>query len=191
MSEYLRSYLPNAMTAFCPNAPESYPYLQQAWDAGDDWDHPDPQTGSEDPVIGSYCFYWNYIGYLPDRRAPFYGPRTPAAGRRESKLLISDYFGYDHWQNPGAYASCEKFDGAAASPGPPVSAAFWNSPHNPSQLAPEKLEITLRAGYTDGHVQSYTAEVVTMKAILWPPLNLPYPDGVGPGRIYLPAESIY
>ena len=44
MSEYLKSYLPDARTMYCPNAPQRYKYLQQAWDAGDNWDYPDDEA---------------------------------------------------------------------------------------------------------------------------------------------------
>ena len=44
-----------------------YKHLQQSWDAGDDWDHPETSP-RPDPVFGTYCFYWNYTGYLPARQ---------------------------------------------------------------------------------------------------------------------------
>lgn len=41
MSAYLHSYIEDASTMFCPSAPRKYEYLQQAWDAGDEWSNPD------------------------------------------------------------------------------------------------------------------------------------------------------
>jgi prepilin-type N-terminal cleavage/methylation domain-containing protein len=41
MSEYLRSYIADASTMYCPSAPRKQRYLQQPWDAGDGWDNPD------------------------------------------------------------------------------------------------------------------------------------------------------
>ena len=96
MSYSLRSYIENASVMFCPNAPRKYEYLQRAWDAGDNWDNPDTDF-PDDSVYGTYCFYWNYTGFLGDQVAPFKGPRDFSGGRGQSKLLVSDYFGFGHW----------------------------------------------------------------------------------------------
>jgi prepilin-type N-terminal cleavage/methylation domain-containing protein len=72
MSEYLREYIKNTSIMFCPNAPRRHEYLQAAWDAGDDWSH--PGTPQPDPVFGTYCFYWNYVGFLEGPQGPFKGP---------------------------------------------------------------------------------------------------------------------
>ena len=49
----------------------------------------------------------------------------------------------------------------------------------------------LYAGYTDGHVESFTpAETVVMKAIMKRATNEPYPDGKGPGDFYLPRSGL-
>jgi len=41
ISAYLRSYIKDATVMFSPSAPRQYDYLQEAWDAGDDWDNPE------------------------------------------------------------------------------------------------------------------------------------------------------
>jgi len=85
MSEYLRSYIPDARTMYCPNAPQRYKYLQQAWDAGDAWDYPDDESFSTDPVGGTYCFYWNYTGHRLCRRSQ--GRLQRAAGSVERREI--------------------------------------------------------------------------------------------------------
>ncbi|MCK4752031.1 MAG: type II secretion system protein [Planctomycetes bacterium] len=192
MSEYLGEYIKDAKTMFCPNAPRRYKYLQEAWDAGDNWDNPD-EGGSTDPVIGTYCFYWNYIGFLEGRSSLFRGPRNSLASRGESKLLVSDYFGYGHWRSLefygslDFYSSCEKFNGASVTPETYASSAHW---------AVEKAKvgqpnIKLNAGYTDGHVESYsTSEVVPMKVSTSSDGTTPYLDGTGPGIIYIPENGL-
>ena len=186
MSEYLRKYIPNARTMFCPNAPQRYKYLQQAWDAGDKWDNPDDSFPS-DPVGGTYCFYWNYIGYLGGHRVTFRGPRSPASGRRYSKLLVTDYFGYDHWRNPDAFGSCEHFNGANITPETWLLSAYWSRKgdiDNPPN-------IKLRAGYTDGHVETYSVfDVVPMKVSITADGTVPYPDDMGPGLFFLPRNAV-
>jgi len=121
MSEYLGDYINDAAVMFCPSAPRQYEYLQKSWDAGDDWDNPQT-TFPSDPVTGTYCFYWNYIGFLTERNHPFKGPSRSTDGPRHSKLLVSDYFGYDHWRNRRAYGSCDKFKGASV-----VQETWWKA----------------------------------------------------------------
>jgi type II secretory pathway pseudopilin PulG len=187
MSEYLRRYIPDASTMFCPNAPHKYEYLQQAWDAGDNWDNPKTDFPA-DPVGGSYCFYWNYRGYLGRRRVVFRGPQGPASSRRYSKLLVSDYFGYDHWRNPGSYGSCEPFDGAGITPETYLLSAYWSRKGD----IDDTPEIKLRAGYTDGHIETYSSsDVVPMKVSITADGTVPYPDGVGPGVFFLPRNALH
>jgi len=188
MSEYLRRYITDASIMYCPNVPHKYEYLQQAWDAGDNWDNP-RNFFPADPVGGSYSFYWNYRGYLGGRRVVFRGPQGPASSRRYSKLLVSDYFGYDHWRNPDSYSSCEPFDGADITPETWLLSAFWSR-----RSAPENSpEIKLRAGYTDGHVETYSAsDVVPMKVSITADGTVPYPDGSGsPGIFFLPRNALH
>jgi len=190
ISEYLHSYIEDARIMFCPNAPREYQYLQQAWDAGDDWDNPD-SSFPYDPVWGTYCFYWNYIGYLGAGKAPFRGPRSSAGGREQSKLLVSDYFGYDHHRSTKAYGSCEKFKGATITMGTEVSSAYWSRKSN-GDIDPDALNIKLHAGYMDGHVESFTpSEAIPMKVSITSDGIVAYPSGIGlgPGIFYLPANA--
>jgi prepilin-type N-terminal cleavage/methylation domain-containing protein len=187
MSEYLLSYIPDAGSMYCPSAPHKYKYLQQAWEAGDDWDNPDTPV-STDRMGGTYCFYWNYKGFLPERQTVFRGPQGPASGRRFSKLLVTDYFGYDHWRTPWAFGSCEPFRGAGVTPETWLLSAYW-SRTNPAESTPE---FKLRAGYTDGHVETYSAsDVVPMKVSISSDGRIPYPDGTGPGTFFLPRKALY
>jgi len=187
MSEYLRRYITDASIMFCPNAPQKYEYLQQAWEAGDNWDNPKTAFPA-DPVGGSYCFYWNYRGFLGGRRVVFRGPQGPASSRRYSKLLVSDYFGYDHWRNPGSFGSCEPFDGAGITPETWLLSSYWSR----RSAIEDSPEIKLKAGYTDGHVETYSAsDVVPMKVSITADGTVPYPDGVGPGIFYLPRNALH
>jgi len=188
MSEYLRSYIPDASVMYCPNAPHKHKYLQQAWDAGDDWDNPDTPMTS-DMMGGTYCFYWNYRGYLPEREAVFRGPWGPASGSRKfSKLLVTDYFGYDHWRMEMAYGSCEPFRGAGVTPETSLLSAYW-SRVNPAESTPE---FKLRAAYTDGHVETYSpSDVVPMRVSVSPDGSEPYPEGMGFGTFFLPTKALY
>lgn len=189
MSEYLGEYIEDADIMVCPNAPKKYKHLQRAWDAGDHWDNPDsPLPGPwADWVKGSYCFYWNYTGLLEDRL--FEGPRKLLGGRRQSALLVSCYFGYDHWRSPGAFGSCEKFAAARIIPEETASSAYW------SQLKTDTfhlytINVNLRAGYADGHVDNFAgSEVVTMKVIKERFANEPY--DYGPGDFYLPISALH
>ncbi|HEC04017.1 MAG TPA: type II secretion system protein [Phycisphaerales bacterium] len=187
MSEYLRSYIPDASSMYCPNAPHKHRYLQQAWDAGDAWDNPDTPMSS-DLLGGTYCFYWNYRGFLPETNGVFRGPRGPASGgRRFSKLLVTDYFGYDHWRMQRAYGSCEPFRGAGVLPETSLLSAYW-SRTNPAESTPE---FKLRAGYTDGHVETYSpSDVAPMKVSISRDGTVPYPDGTGFGTIFLPRNAV-
>ncbi len=190
MSAYLRPYIADAGMMYCPNAPRKYEYLQVAWDAGDEWDNPDTLP-VEDPLSGTYCFYWNYTGYLEDRDYLFNGPQSSASGRGRSKLLVSDYFGYDHYRSLNSYGSCEKFAGSSITEGTQLSSAYWSRESVAGSDAPE---IKLHAGYSDGHVETYSAsDTLTMKVIMKPEIGEPYPDdlGIGPGSFYLPRNALH
>lgn len=186
MSAYLRSYIPEAKVMYCPNAPRRYKYLQQLWEAGDEWDNPETSFES-DPAGGTYCFYWNYIGNLGDRL--FRGPRGPAGGRGYSTVVVTDYFGYGHWRSPGAYGCCDEFDGADVTPETWLLSPYWSRQGDPAAARPE---ITLRAGYADGHVETYSSkEAVPMKVSITSDGTVPYPDDVGPGIFCLPAKAVH
>jgi len=190
MSAYLRPYIEDAGMMYCPNAPRRYDYLQEVWDAGDEWDNPETPMG-EDPVSGTYCFYWNYTGYLEERDYLFRGPQSSASGRYCSKLLVSDYFGYNHFRSLYSYGSCEKFDGASITDGTQLSSAYWSREGVADSDVPE---MKLHAGYTDGHVESFSSlDTLTMKVIQFPETGEPYPDdlGIGPGSFFLPRNALH
>ena len=189
MSEYMGSYIKDAGKVFCTNAPEKYKHLQEAWDASDDWDNPDTPP-VPDPVIGTYCFYWNYLGFLDQPRIIFKGPQSSSDGPQISKLLVSDYFGYGHWRSPNAYGSCEEFGQATVTPGTYVSSAYWSCLRSES-VNLNTIAVKLHAGYTDGHVESYNPlETVPMKVSITPDGSVPYPSGIGPGIFYLPGNGL-
>lgn len=192
MSACLRSYIEDASIMFCPSAPIKYEHLQSAWDVGDDWDNPETSFSS-DPVFGTYCFYWNYVGFLEGRTAPFRGPQTSVGEPGHSKLLVSDYCGYDHHRSPRAYGSCEIFAGATVTLGTNVSSAYWSRTNPDGELDLDSLGIKLHAGFTDGHVEGFTSsDVVPMNVSITPDGSVPYPSGVGlgPGIFYLPDNGI-
>ncbi|MBN2181635.1 MAG: type II secretion system protein [Sedimentisphaerales bacterium] len=185
MSEYLRSFIADASIMYCPGAPREYTYLQQSWEAGDNWDNPETSF-TADPVGGTYCFYWNYRGYLGDGKI-FRGPSSPASSGNFSKLLVSDYFGYNHWRSPNAFGSCEKFESAAIIPETYLLSSYWSLKTEFENYP----EIKLRAAYTDGHVETYSStEVVPMKVSLTSDGSSPYPDDVGPGVYFLPQNAL-
>ncbi len=197
MSAYLYGYIQDTGIMSCPSAPEKYRFLQQAWNAADDWDNPDtPQ--SHDPVIGTYCFYWNYVGFLEGRTVPFKGPRDIACSSGRSKLLVSDYFGFGHWRNKfiygdyKAFGSCERFDNAFVTPGTNVSSAFWSRRADNKNINLNSFDIELHAAYADGHVDCYSPDqTIIMKVSQAPDGSVPYPDDLGPGDFYLPDKSLY
>jgi len=191
LSSYLRSYIEDATVMFCANAPEKYKYLQQAWDAAENWDNPETPH-PKDPVIGTYCFYWNYTGFLEGQQEPFKGPHGPSGHLGESSLLISDYFGYGHWRNPNAYGSCEKFDDASVASGTLVSSNFWSFYPIDEKAGLDTIELKLHAAYIDGHVECYyPSQTIPMKVSMTPDGSIPYPDSPGPGIFYIPQKALY
>jgi prepilin-type processing-associated H-X9-DG protein len=190
MSAFLGSYIRDARTMFCPNAPRRYEYFQLAWDTGDEWDNPETSF-LLDPLFGTYCFYWNYVGFLGEDVEPFTGPRHAWGGHGQSPVLVSDYFGYDHHRSPNAYGSCEKFRRATVTLGTEVSAAYWSCLD--SEVGASLDSLRLNAGYVDGHVGSFKAsETLPMQVSIAPDGTVPYPSGVGlgPGDFYLPRDSL-
>ncbi|MHC4617698.1 MAG: type II secretion system protein [Planctomycetota bacterium] len=187
VSGYLGRYIRDASIIFCPSAPYRYKYLQDAWDAGDVWDNPDT-GGMADPVYGTYCFYWNYVGYLGPERKLFKGPWGPASRGRYSRLLVSDYLGYDSWRRRNAYLSCERFRRADIDHGWTYYSALWSVGNPTDSPRADRLGIRLNAAYTDGHVETYTpSEAVPMWVSTTPDGTTP--DTVGPGTFYLPPQA--
>lgn len=197
IAQYLNTYMEDAESLFCPGAPSEYQYAQAAWLAGDDWDNPEPDTAAEDPLFGTYCFYWNYVGYIAETHRPFVGPRSSAQGRRESRLLISEYFGYGHWRNElaygtrQAYASCERMSGAGITPGTAVSCDFWSRRDDGQGVASDAFSVKLKAAFTDGHVETFTAaDTIELRLSMTPDGMTPYPDNLSPGGIiYIPRDN--
>ena len=190
VSAYLRPYITEASVMFCPSAPRPNRYLQDAWDAGDAWDHPETPA-VPDSLAGVYCLYWDYEGYLGEDEPLFRGPRGPARGHRDSSVLVSDYFGYDHWRSPRAFGSCEKFAGANITDGTCISSAYWSRPGGGTAEELPNFGVRLKAGHVDGHVESYApTDTRAMRVILRPEIGMPYPPGVGPGVFYVPRAGL-
>ncbi len=187
MSEYLSGYLNDCDTVFCVNSPSRNQFLEDAWRAGDDWDNPETYP-VRDPLSGTFCFYWNYRGYLEGYGYPFRGPSDSAG--RGSGLLISDYVGWNHWRSPDSFGSCERLRSAKVTKGTAVSSDYW-SVYTENVADEVNIEINPRAGWIDGHVESFsTAEAVKMRVSLMPDGSIPYPEGVGPGVFFLPEEAV-
>ena len=190
VSGYLMDYLEQSDRMVCPSIPEPYPYFEQAWKAGDTWDHP-KTANSEDPLYGSYCLYWNYVGYQAS--APFRGPTALYGGRGESQLLVTDYFGYDEFRYRGRYGSCEQARGADCTDADKLAAPYWSYPSRTASSADTPdIGLKLNAGYVDGHVEGYrpgTAE--RMEASDVPGGSRPYwrHDPRYPGIFFIPAVS--
>ena len=188
LSEYLGTYISDARMMSCPNSPRQYKYLQQSWEEGDEWDNPETSF-LLDPVGGTYCFYWSYIGFLEERSYPFVGPFTLSTGNRQSTLLVSDYFGYDHWRSPDSFGSCEKLRNALPIPETWLLSSYWS--YQPAYETEPVPDIKLQAGYVDGHVSTWKpSDAFIMRVSLTCDGSVPYPDGVGPGLFYLPRNSI-
>jgi prepilin-type N-terminal cleavage/methylation domain-containing protein len=188
MSGYLRTYVEKGKMVYCPNVPRKFRYLEEAWAAGDDWDHPETPMRS-DPFSGTYCFFWNYTGYLAGWPFQFVGPRTTAGGHGRSGMLVCDYSGYNHHLSRGAYGSCERFGRAGVTEATWFTSAYWSDPGRPPEDLPG---MKLHAGYTDGHVESYSpSDTVTMRVIWNTKTGEPYPDDIGPGDFYLPQNALH
>jgi hypothetical protein len=191
ISAYLYTYIENANTVFCPSAPRKYEYLQKIWDAGDGWDN---KLGNQ--FFGTYCFYWNYIGYLEGKNYPFRGPQSSSDGRQYSKLLTSDYLGFGHWRNVltygrhDAYGCCDEFNGAGITKGTPVSADFWSRLKVDESFGLDSIEVRLHTSYTDGHVESYgPSDVMPMRISKTPDGTVPCPTIGSPGIFYIPIRQ--
>jgi hypothetical protein len=188
---YLGSYLPQAEILSCPSSPRPYPYLEELWQAGEQWDNPDTSF-TDDSVLGSYCLYWNYVGHLTEQGRPFRGPQTDTGRPGGSRLLTSDYFGFNHWRSPEAFGSCERLPGAEVTAETHEAAAFWyRSPQGPPDRT--SLPIKLQAGFVDGHVETYRpGETIILEVAdaldgATPALS---GFGLGAGQFYLPQKAL-
>jgi prepilin-type N-terminal cleavage/methylation domain-containing protein len=199
MSAYLHEYIERGEAISCPSVPFDCKYMREVWNAGDDWDNP-AIPGSNDPMTGSLCFYWNYQGLLDVKtKRVFRGPWGPAGGRSYSGLLVSDYFGYGNGLDipPSyAYSSCEPFDGAVMGDKSDVSRWVSKAPGS-GKVPPDAQEapqIKLKAAFVDGHVEQYSSsEVVPMWVIKFPDSLVPYDINGGqdtPGLFFLPKQAV-
>jgi hypothetical protein len=191
LAGYLRSYLPQAETLSCPSSPQPYPYLKEVWRAGEQWDNPDTSF-TDDSVLGSYCLYWNYVGHLTERNRPFRGPQTDTDRPGGSRLLISDYFGFNHWRSPDAFGSCERFAGAEVTAETHEAPTYWfRTPQGPPDRT--RWHVKLQAGFVDGHVEAYhpsdTAILEVADALdgTTPALS---GFGLGAGQFYIPQTAV-
>jgi len=190
VASYLRAYLPKAITLWCPSSPAVYPYMNDVWQAGELWDN--PETGfTDDSVLGSYCFYWSYVGYLSEQERPFRGPRFEMGQIGCSRLLTSDYFGFNHWRSPDAFGSCERFARAEVTTETHEAASYWvhNTQGQPDRAA---VHLKLQAGFTDGHIETYRPAETTILEVS-ETLDGTAPTfsgvGLGPGLFYIPRTA--
>ncbi len=191
LAGYLRSYVPDPSVLVCPGSPRPYPYLRDFWQAGDAWNNP-KTSYDDDSVVGSYCLYWNYTGYLSGPRRAFRGPQADDGRPGCSKLLISDYFGYNHWRSPNAFGSCERFSRAEITKPTYEATDYWfrGAGFKPD---PADTHLTLRAGYVDGHVESYRPADTSILEVSYT-LDGTQPAasgaGVGAGLFYIPSKGV-
>jgi hypothetical protein len=198
MAGYLRAYLPKAVVLSCPSSPAPYPYLEDFWRAGERWDNPDTDF-TDDSVLGSFCFYWNYVGHLTEQERPFLGPQTDYGQARCSGLLVSDYFGFNHWRSPEAFGSCERLPHAEVAAATDSAPAYWFRPPRgqpdrtpTAQRSSGPGHLKLRAGFVDGHVEAYRPGETTILEVA-DALDGTTPAfsglGLGAGQFYIPAQA--
>ncbi len=197
MSAYLGNYIENPSILECPSAPEQYPYMEEMWEAGDSWDHPDTlPPGRVDQMKGSFCFYWGYVGLIDlgtMKSKPFIGPVGQAGGRRSSKLLACDYLGKGsgHDDPPYTFSSCEPFDKATMNQATNNTTSYWTRPMGQPPVEPA---LRLKALYMDGSVDTYSAaETKVMKVISNRQTRQTYSGYTkdSPGLFYLPDRAMH
>ncbi len=170
LSAYYGSEIYNPDSVICPNLPVKFDKLQEIWDKRDYYPNYEyPYHGQDTEIKGSYCFYPNYIGFLPYRNEFFEGPKNTSQPA-ESSLIMSDYFGSNYYRYYGGYGSCEEFPKSDRLQRTPVSVDIWHTQPvifwNSSRTSPgpfpiwrtlplEKINVKLHCSYTDGHVGTY------------------------------------
>jgi len=185
MSAYLGGYISDATVMTCRNAPREHQYLQDAWDAGEAWENPDAPIAG--PMLGTYCFYWNFVGSLGPNRV-FRGPSGSVRGPGEGTLLVSCYLGYDHWRSRDVYSSCEKYASASITEETWYASSYWSGGGIDTDLS--GFGMKLHAGYSDGHVGDYTTSDVVPMELFNRSTGKPYIPGVGPGVFFLPEDGV-
>lgn len=190
MAAHLSSYITNSDQLFCPSAPRKYPYWQQAWEAGDSWDHPGTEH-DVDPVLGTYCFYWNYIGYTQAPNGPFVGPTSSLGAPRESRMLVSDYLGYGNWRSPDSLGSCERLHNSRIAAGTEVSSDYWALQWQEDRDY-DAIKQRFSAGFTDGHVGRFKpGQTVGMRVALDARGSRPFPNAFdSPGTFLIPTKAL-
>ena len=115
----------------------------------------------------------------------FYGPRCQAGDRRRSKVLVTDYFGYNHWRSFDAFGSCEPLPKSNITAGTDVSGPYWS--REKGNLTLQSLEVNPQAGYTDGRVAGFSpSQVITVNV---PKDEYGYVPYLIKGDFYLPRED--
>ncbi|AQT68927.1 hypothetical protein STSP2_02104 [Anaerohalosphaera lusitana] len=186
ISEYLSDYVESSEPFTSPLSPSKHRYMEDAWEQGDSWDNPDTPSDL-DLLIGQYCFYWDYEGLVSRAGRRFIGPSRQAGGGGQSDILVSDYLGFGNWRTPDSLASSRSFDDASVCPEDTTCGAYW---FKNGAASMDDLDISISAGFTDGHVESFPAnEMVPMWVIMIRPDTV-YPLGVGPGVFYLPRKAV-
>lgn len=184
MASYLGAYLDDSRILQCPCAPRKNIHLTDAWTMGEAWEN--PETGfTDDPLFGTYCFLWNYVGYSEIRAGPLRGPSRMADRPGQGRVLVCDYMGYGHHLRQEAFGSCQPFAGADIVRGTEVSADYWAGTKQPNPR--------LHAGYTDGHVSSFQLEEShPMDVAETRDGRSPCARGmVGAGVFYLPGDILH
>lgn len=191
LAGYLGDYLAKAETLSCPSNPRPYPYLQEAWRAREQWDNPDTDF-TDDSLAGNFCFFWNYVGHLTEQKRPFRGPETDYGRPACSRLLVSDYFGFNHWRSPDAFGSCEPLPRAEITADTDEAPPYWFS--MPQGVPdPTSVHVKLQAGFTDGHVEAFrpseTAVLEVAEALdgTTPALS---GFGLGAGQFFIPRQAV-
>ena len=106
--------------------------------------------------------------------------------------MVGIDFGFDHWQNPNSYASCEKLAKANIIPETRISSSYWSRSNRNADVNLSDLTIQFHAGYIDRHIETYSAsETTAMKVSKTADGSVPYDSGIGPGDIFMPRNSLY
>ncbi len=189
---YLESYLVRSESLYCPSSPGHWPYWQEAWQAQDDWDHPETTTVG-DPVFGTYSLFWNYTGFQTDSEQPFHGPALLEGGPGQSTLLVSDYFGADEWRQRQSFGSCQPFPRAQSVNAGDYYCPYWARPRQGDLESRQALPLHLYAGYSDGSVTQYHATDTTIIEAAedeqgWEPYSLS--DERWPGYFFIPRRAL-
>ncbi len=164
VKQYLGTYIEDAKVMTCPSAPRDDDYIKSVWGQVLNKSHYLPNP---DPTLGTYSFYWNYIGYLPIRKGYCRGitrldrfrTALPLAGCTLGKTPNA-YQWYD-----GDYISCERFKKGGSIGNYSNVSRMWNRMASYG-ISKDELKIRLNALYVDGSVQTFgSAETQAMKVL--------------------------